>query len=122
MLVTLPSVGITLFLQPSISVLLAVSIKQLPSEWYIVFPASTVILVSPVHSNASCPMLVTLLGIIILVSPVHSKNALLPMLVIFFPPMYAGILTVVSFALYFVIVIVFVPEYLKSVGLFSSAQ
>ena len=32
MLITLPSVGITLLLQPAIRVLLAVSIRQLPAE------------------------------------------------------------------------------------------
>ena len=50
-LVTLPSSGITLFLQPDISVLLTVSIKHLPALWYTQLPGSTIILVKPLQSQ-----------------------------------------------------------------------
>ena len=76
MLVTLPSLGIMLFLQPAIRVLLAVSIRQLPSLWYTELPGSTVILVNPLQlENAPFPMCVTLSGIVMLVKPLQPENA-----------------------------------------------
>ena len=48
-LVTEPSDGMTLFLQPKINVFLPVSIRQFPLLWYFVLSLSTVILVRPVH-------------------------------------------------------------------------
>ena len=70
MLVTLPSVGMMLVWQPEIKVLVAVSIRQFPAEWYFVFFASTVMLVRLVHpENTPLPMLVTLFGIVIPVRP-----------------------------------------------------
>ena len=47
--VTLPSSGIMLFLQPTINVLLEVSIKQLPLLWYALLFLSTVIHSKPVQ-------------------------------------------------------------------------
>ena len=82
MLVTL--LGITVFLQPATSVLLAVSIMALqPSRLsYTLLSAATVMLSRPEHSpNASYPMLVTLLGISTLVRPKQLWNAPTPMLV-----------------------------------------
>ena len=80
MLVTLPSVGITLVLHPTISVWVAVSIMQFPLLWYIIFSGLTVIFLSPLQrENASLTMLVTLSGIVMLVSPVHPLNAEEPM-------------------------------------------
>ena len=92
MLVTLPSVGITLSLHPTINVLLAVSIKQFPAAWYTGFPASTAMLSKEVHSrNAYDPMLVTLAGIVTLVKDLQWRNADDPMLVTL-----AGIVTLVK--------------------------
>ena len=71
-LVTL--LGITVFLQPKINVLVAVSIiaLQLLRESYIEFPLDTTIVVRPVQpENAEPPMLVTLLGIVTEVRLVH---------------------------------------------------
>ena len=73
MLVTLPSSGITLFLQPDISVLLTVSIKHFPALWYTELPCSTIMLVKPLQQeNALSPMLVTLSGMVILVKLLQS--------------------------------------------------
>ena len=82
MLVTLPSAGITLALQPIINVLVDVCNKQLPLLWYTVLSSSTIMLESDIQPrNASDPMLVTLSGIIILVREVQPRNASDPMLV-----------------------------------------
>ena len=82
MLVTL--LGMVVFLQPAIRVLLAVSIiaLQLLRESYFLFPLSTDIEVRLLHSlNAYLPMLVTLLGMVTEVRPEQLWNALSPMLV-----------------------------------------
>ena len=82
MLVTLPSVGISLFLQPAIKVLLAVSIKQFLALWYFGFLLSTFIDDKPLQPrNTNSPMLVTLSGIVIDVKPMQPSNADIPMLV-----------------------------------------
>jgi len=76
MLVTL--LGMVVFLQPAISVLLAVSIiaLQLSRESYFVFPDSTFMEVSKEQpENAADPMLVTLLGMVMVVRPEHLSNA-----------------------------------------------
>ena len=87
MLVTLPSVGITLVLHPTIKVLLAVSIKQFPPLWYTSFPSSTVMLVRPEQPKGT--ILVTLLGIVMLVRPEQPLKASPPMLV---PPVITTVL------------------------------
>ena len=85
MLVTLPSVGITLFLHPAIKVLLFVSIKQLPALWYTLLFLSTVMLSRLEQpENAEEPMLVTLFGIVMLVRLEQYLNAQSPMLVTLF--------------------------------------
>lgn len=82
MLVTLPSAGMTLVLQPAIKVVVAVSIRQFPAEWYFVFFSSTEMLARlPQLENAASPMLVTLFGIVMLVRLAQPKNAYSPMLV-----------------------------------------
>ena len=74
-LVTLPSVGIMLLLQPFINVPLSVSIKQLPAEWYFGLPFSTIILVKTVEpKNASLEILAMVLGMVMLLNSV-SDNA-----------------------------------------------
>ena len=86
MLVTLPSVGMALVLQPKISVFVAVSIKQFPALWYLVFSLPTIMLVSPVQSaKAREPMLVTPLPIVTLVSPVQPRKAYDGMIFTFSP-------------------------------------
>ena len=73
--------GMVVFLQPEISVFVAVSIiaLQLFRESYFVFPLSTTILVSPLQpSNAWSPIEVTEFGMVTDVSPRQSRNAPLP--------------------------------------------
>ena len=82
MLVTL--LGMTLFLHPTIRVLLEVSIMalQLLRESYFVFPSSILMEVRPVQlENASYPMLVTLAGIETVVKLSQFRKADFPMLV-----------------------------------------
>ena len=67
MLVTLPSSGITLFLQPKIKVLLALSMRQLPFTSYTLFPSPMVMLAKLVPLNAEPSILVRLSGNLILV-------------------------------------------------------
>ena len=82
MLVTLPSEGMTLFLQPATKVLLAVSMMQFPALWYFLFPLSTVRLVRLSQQAKTPPsMLVTLSGIVMDVRLEHSQKAESPMLV-----------------------------------------
>ena len=72
MLVT--ELGIVVFLQPQIKLFVSFSMMalQFSRESYTAFPASTVMLASPVQpSNAELPMLVTELGMVMLASPVH---------------------------------------------------
>ena len=66
--------GIMVALQPSTSVLLAVSMiaLQLSRESYFVLPAATLMLVRPMQpANAPLPMVVTELGMVMLVRPVQ---------------------------------------------------
>ena len=70
--------GIMVFLQPAINVLLDVLIMalQLLRESYAGFPLSTVTLVKPLQPrNAEDPMEVTELGIVTLVRPLQPSNA-----------------------------------------------
>ena len=76
MLVTL--LGITVFLQPTIKVLEAVSIipLQLFRESYWVFPLDTVIEVNPLQPlKARLSIFVTLFGIVMDVNPLQSMKA-----------------------------------------------
>ena len=85
MLVTL--LGITVFLQPAIIVLEAVSIieLQLLRESYFVLSAETIIDVRPLQcANAPLPMLVTLFGIVMEDIPLHQEKALSSMFVTLF--------------------------------------
>ena len=82
MLVTLD--GIAVVLQPAISVLLEVSIiaLQLSLLSYFEFPASTLILVSPVQPEIiPFPILSTFDGMVMLVRPEQLEKAEEPMLV-----------------------------------------
>ena len=70
--------GITVFMQPKTSVLLAVAIRalQLLRESYLVFPLATVMLVKPLQpANADLPIEVTELGILTQVRPLQPENA-----------------------------------------------
>ena len=76
--------GIEVFLQPTINVLVAVSMiaLQLFRESYMGLTASTLIVVSlELPLNALSPMLVTLSGMVILVSSWQLAKAISPMLV-----------------------------------------
>ena len=75
--------GMTVFLQPVIKVLDAVSMiaLQLSRESYLLLPFSTTIDSKEQYSNALLLMDVTELGIVMLVKPLHPPNALLPMVV-----------------------------------------
>ena len=71
--------GITVFLHPTINVLVFVSIiaLQLSRESFFVFPYSTSIVFRPEqYSKAEEPMLVTEFGMVTLVSPEQPENAL----------------------------------------------
>ena len=66
--------GMYVFMQPVINVLLAVSMMalQLSRESYFALPLTTVILVSPLqYENAKLPIEVTELGMVTLVSPLQ---------------------------------------------------
>ena len=73
--------GITVFLHPNISVLVADSTiaLQLFLESYTVFPLSTTMVVKPLQElNAQSPIEVTELGMVIDVKPLQPANAQLP--------------------------------------------
>ena len=82
MLVTLS--GITVFLQPKISLFVLVLITALLLfllSYVWLYISTTMLLIERQPANALSPMLVTPLPIVTLVSPVHPENAELPMLV-----------------------------------------
>ena len=75
MLVTLPSLGITLFLHPTTNVLVPTSIKQLPLLIYFVLPSATAILSKPIQpANADSLIFITLSGIVMLVRLLQPLN------------------------------------------------
>ena len=80
MIVTVPSSGITLFLQPRSNVFFFMSIKQLPALRYTgLFSATVICSISPQSSNAPAPIDITVSEMYTFLRLWQSLNASLPM-------------------------------------------